>query len=168
MDKKIDNEITEKDLVSVRVCFPKILVSSEKDYLSSNRISADGVNTLREMAFQVFLNWKVLGTRRDNKGVVIVCDFTMTGDPLKVEITIQVKMEFKKPIAEQQIFGTKFFQTLGAKIFFPYLAELIASNTLKLEFGTSPLILDDKLLDIILDTTEKQGVFQKPKIEQNN
>lgn len=160
-EKKQIEEAGELDLFSARVCFPKISFSAEKDSLSLARIAADGVNTIKEMSFQIAVNWQLVGIRKDNKGIIISCGFTMIGDPVKIELIVQVKMEFKKPLSEQQIFNSMSCQVLAAKMFFPYLVELVAANTSKLELGTSPLILDNGLLNTILDNTVKQGVFQK-------
>jgi len=165
-DKKVIEEIVESDLATAVVCFPKISFSAVKDSIPSDSISTDRINCIREVGLNVSVNWMLKGIRKDNKGVIIGSSFKMTGNFIDINLIAQVKMEFKKQFLEQQIFNTTFFQVLAAKILFPYLAELVAVNTHKLEFAVSPLLLDERLLRIILDDTVKRGVFQK--VAKNN
>ena len=156
-------EIAESGLISHTVSFPKINFSCDTPVIKSEN-KDEKKACIRSMVFTISVNWKVLAIKEDKKGIVIGCNFIMNGGPYKLEIFIQTKIEFNKTIEEEQIPKTYNFQVLAAKIFFPYLIEMIASITPKMEAGTSPLILDSKLLDMIIESTIKQSLpNQLPK-----
>jgi hypothetical protein len=150
-------EITISDLTSREVSFPRINFSLNIQSVSGGDIK----DKIAENSLKISVNWEPLAKKRDQKGLIMGCDFKISEENFKAEIYIRTKMEFNKIIPEGQVFYTSFFQSLAATLFFPFLVELIASNFKRLDFSQSPLILDRKLLDMILEETEKQGPLSK-------
>lgn len=109
--------------------------------------------------FDVRANWILTATKEDGKGVIVSCDFKLVSKNLDIRIIIQTKMEFDKKLSEEERSNTTFLQTLAANLFFPYLAELISSNTEKM--GVTPIVIEYAVLDKIIEKTNEQGGFGK-------
>jgi len=156
ISKKKENKISEKNIISQDVFFSKISFSFNK--LEAMKNVKDGY---AQLPIKIGLKWKIVATRNDSRGVLLGCDFSLQSTGLKIDIFIETEMIFDEAIDKKQLLNTCFFQVLASNLFFPYLAELIATNTEKLDPGSTPLILDNVWLSEIIAITKKQGTFNK-------
>lgn len=149
-EEKITGEITREDLVNHEVFFPKIgfsLSAESPAYKSKMGIFSEG-------SFTVSTKWRILAFKKDNKGLILGCEFFMKGDDIQIELFIEVKLEFVKKIKKAQFEHTSFFPVLAIQIAFPFIAEIIAFNSNKLSLGRLPLVPDKGLLDTIIEGLE--------------
>ncbi len=111
--------------------------------------------------FDMHISWILTARRNDRKGAIISCDLRLISKNLEIILMIQTKMRFDKELSDKEVFESTSLQKLSANLFFPYLIEVISSNTVRM--GISPITLDYSTLDRIIEKTDRQGGFVKKK-----
>lgn len=108
-------------------------------------------------SFDMHVDWEFVAEKSDRKGIIIGCHLKLLSSNLEIELMIQTKMEFDIKLSDEQIFNRTSLQILSAKLFFPYLMEIISANTAKM--GITPIALGYDVLDRIIAKTNEQGGF---------
>jgi len=153
------NFIKKEDLSKREIRFTRIEFGSKID----DKMKKEGMSVTFKTPFKIDIKWSLLAIKDDKKGVFISCLFNMDTYHINASLNIETRMEFKKSIQEDQLLKTCFFQTFAAEIFFPYLVEIIAYNSSKIDFDISPLALNSNLLKAIVGATNKIGPFKLRK-----
>jgi len=156
--KKVGKFVSEKNLIHQSVTFPVVSFKLKADLETSD--FSEGFHEF-DAPINISMGWKLLGLRKDNRGIRLGCKVGLDSKLYEIEVIIHAVMEFNDDFSEDQCFETSFFQVLAAKLFFPYLSELISSNTARLSDSIRPLILEKSLLNDIINQTSKQKPFSR-------
>lgn len=160
MEKRKQSQLSEKDLIDQDVYFNGIKISAKKMF--HDKLTEDGIGSgFYTDKTDISVQWKIVAIKKDNKGIVVGCVIKAEDLMYVCKLEIEVIMEFIRSFKEEFIFQTSFFQVLAAKLFFPHLVNIVLSNTSRMDSNISPLILDNDLLNLIINETEKQGPFKK-------
>ena len=154
----------EKNIFSGRLIYRNVKFARMRFEFKKTMFNEDTRGTFRDN-LDMQINWSLTATKKNNKGVIISCDFKLNSANLVIHILVQTKMEFDKELPKETIFNSTYLQALAANLFFPYLTEFISSNSGKM--GITPIIIGYDILDKIIEETEKQGGFEKKPPTQN-
>ncbi len=160
-NKKQSDIVKIEDLLKREVWFSKISFNYDKAK-SMLKENSDEEGIFFNMPLQISVNWGLGGRKQDGKGIIIGCNFAIKSEIFDINVLVETRMEFRKVIIDEQLYKDCFFQILAAKIYFPYIVELVAANTSRMDCHISPIILENELLEVVLKETVKKGPLQKP------